>query len=125
MGRGIRSLNVWIALTHCGDTAPGLDVVGRRLDDLVRMGDGAYAAWGIKDEDAEAAAAGAIARPIFEAGDALLFDHLCLHRTAGSPGMQHDRYAVETWLFAPSTYGAMTDGDGASYTPRDQVPILY
>ena len=29
MGADIRSLNVWLALTHCGDDAPGLDVVGR------------------------------------------------------------------------------------------------
>jgi phytanoyl-CoA dioxygenase PhyH len=125
MGQGIRSLNVWVALTHCGDTAPGLDVAGQRIGELVKMGDGAYAAWGIKDEDAEAAAGGAIVRPVFEAGDALVFDHLCLHRTAIAPGMEHDRHAVETWFFAPSTYGEMTNAGGAPYTPRDQLPILY
>ncbi len=27
MGADIRSLNVWLALSHCGDDAPGLDVV--------------------------------------------------------------------------------------------------
>ena len=36
MGTDIRSLNIWLALTHCGDTAPGLDVVGRRLDEIVQ-----------------------------------------------------------------------------------------
>ena len=32
MGAGIRSLNVWIALTGCGRDAPGLEVVGRRVE---------------------------------------------------------------------------------------------
>ena len=45
MGTGIRSLNVSIPLTHCGDTAPGLDIVGRRLDEIVQTGQGAIYAW--------------------------------------------------------------------------------
>jgi hypothetical protein len=45
MGSGIRSLNVWLALTHCGDDAPGLDVAGRRFDQLLATGNGAYADW--------------------------------------------------------------------------------
>ena len=55
---------------------------------------------------------GGVARPIFEPGDALLFDHLCLHRTAVGPGMTEDRYATETWSFAPSVY------------PDDTVPLV-
>ena len=43
MGVGIRSLNIWLALTHCGDDAPGLDVVARRLTELVPTGEGAFA----------------------------------------------------------------------------------
>ena len=65
-------------------------------------------------------------RPVFEAGDALLFDHLFLHRTAVDPGMTRDRYAVEAWFLAPSTYGSMlasTGGEGVA--PRDQLPMLY
>ena len=62
--------------------------------------------------------------PVFEPGDALLLDHLTLHRTAVDAGMTNDRYAIETWLFAPSTYDAMTTKGGQSYEPRDQLPIL-
>ena len=51
--------------------------------------------------------------PIFEPGDALLFDDFFLHQTGVSPGMTQQRYAIETWFFAPSTY------------PHDQIPILF
>jgi hypothetical protein len=125
MGAGVRSLNLWLSLSHCGDDAPGLDVVGRRLDELVQSGDGAFAEWGVKPHVAERVGAGTIVRPIFEPGDALLLDHLTLHRTAVDEGMQNDRHAIETWLFAPSTYDAMTAKGGQIYEPRDQLPIFY
>jgi hypothetical protein len=51
-------------------------------------------------------------RPIFEPGDAVLFDHLCLHRTAAEPDMPKLRYATETWCFAPSSF------------PIKQIPIV-
>ena len=31
----VRSLNLWLALSRCGDVAPGLDIVPRRFDDFV------------------------------------------------------------------------------------------
>ena len=125
MGVDIRSINIWLSLSHCGDDAPGLDVVGRRLSGLVQTGDGAFAAWATSPDAAEQAAAGAVVRPIFEAGDALIFDHLNLHRTAIDPAMDNDRYAIETWLFAPSTYGSMTTTVEEGYSPRDQLPIVF
>ncbi len=126
MGGGIRSLNVWLTLTHCGDNAPGLDVVGRRFDHVLPTGtEGAYFAWSVGPPVAQRAAAGSVVRPVFEAGDAMLFDHFCLHRTAVDPGMTHDRYAIESWFLAPSTYGAMSASDGQDYAPRDQIPIVY
>jgi hypothetical protein len=124
MGVGIRSLNIWLALSHCGDDAPGLDVVGRRLDDLVETGGvGTFNAWATNPQAAERVGSSAVVRPIFEPGDALLLDHLTLHRTAADVGMTKDRYAIETWLFAPSTYDAMT-ASGQSNEPSDQLPIL-
>lgn len=125
MGHGIRSLNVWLSLSHCGDDAPGLDVVGRRFDELLPTGNGAYAAWGITPEDAERAGEGMIVRPIFEAGDALLFDHMCLHRTGTDAGMTNGRHAIETWFMAPSTYGEMSAKVKDGYSPRDQVPLVF
>jgi hypothetical protein len=125
MGVDVRSLNIWLALTHCGDDAPGLDIVARRLTELVRTGGSAFAAWAASPDAAEEIAAGALVRPVFDAGDALIFDHLNLHRTAIDPGMLRDRYAIETWLFGPSTYEAMTAGVDDGYSPRDQIPIVF
>ena len=106
LGKGIRTCNVWIALSRCGDVAPGLDIVARRYDEIVETGtDGAVFPWAVSPQMVEQTRDGAeIARPVFEAGDALLFDHNCLHRTAVDPAMTEDRYATETWCFAPSVY---------------------
>lgn len=106
LGRGIRTCNVWIALSRCGDVAPGLDIVARRFDEIVETGtEGAMFPWAVSPQKVEEARQGAeVARPTFEPGDAVLFDHFCLHRTAVGPGMTEDRYATETWCFAPSVY---------------------
>jgi hypothetical protein len=114
LGDDIRSLNVWLALTPCGRDAPGMDVVGRRLEEIVPTGgEGANFNWSVAPEEAERAAGEAgVVRPEFEAGDALLFDHLMLHRTASEPTMTKPRYAIETWFFAPSAY------------PAKQVPLV-
>ncbi len=127
MGGDIRSLNVWLALSHCGDDAPGLDVVARRLDDIVPTGtEGAWLDWNVSPLMVDEVAPGAVVRPIFEAGDALIFDHFNLHRTAADAGMTRDRYAIEAWFLAPSTYELMMAGAGAEGAPpRDQLPMIY
>jgi len=129
MGKDIRSLDVWVALSHCGDDAPGIDVVGRRLDEIVERGtEGAFLEWTVGPGVADRVAEGKIVRPIFEPGDALLLDHMNLHRTAVEKGMTSDRYAIEAWFFAPSTYGSMTNvyDDGSDENvPADQIPIVY
>jgi hypothetical protein len=105
LGEGIRTLNVWIALSSCGDDAPGIDVVPKRLE-LVETGtEGAYFPWTVSPTLVNELMDGETPpRPRFEPGDALLFDHLCLHRTGVEPRMTKDRYASETWCFAPSVY---------------------
>ena len=40
-------------------------------------------------------------------------------------GMVNDRHAIETWLFSPSTYGAMTTDVEEGYSPRDQIPVVF
>lgn len=129
MGKDIRSLDVWVALSHCGDDAPGIDVVGRRLDEIVERGtEGAHLKWTVGPGVVERVADGKIVRPIFEPGDALIFDHMNLHCTAVDPGMTRDRYAIEAWFFAPSTYGSMTNAfvnDSDGRIPADQIPIAY
>ena len=115
LGRDIRTVNVWLTLSHCGDTAPGLDVVARRFDQLAETGtEGALFDWSVGEPVvARAADPAPILRPVFEPGDALLFDEMFLHRTAANPAMTQTRYAIESWFFAPSRY------------PRDQVPLVF
>ena len=102
----VNALNVWLSLSRCGDEAPGLDIVARRLDHVVPTGtEGAVFDWSASQAVAEEAAGDAgIARPIFEPGDALLFDELLLHATAAEPDMPNVRYAVESWFFGPSGF---------------------
>jgi len=111
----VRSVNVWLSLSHCGDEAPGLDLVPRRLEHLVPTGgEGAK----LKDQVSHATATEAagewgILRPIFEPGDALLFDDLFLHRTATDPEMDKPRYAIESWFFGPSAF------------PKSYAPLIF
>jgi len=103
----VNSLNLWLSLSHCGDTAPGLDLVPRRLDEIVEAGVGpdGLAAITVPHERAEELAGDlGIARPIFEPGDGIFFDHMNLHRTASEPQMTGTRYAVESWFFGPSAF---------------------
>ncbi len=115
LGDQIRTVNLWLALTHCGDTAPGMDVVPRRLDEILETGvEGAYFDWSVGAGTVEKAKGPeGIVRPVFEAGDALLFDERFLHRTAADPTMTQERYAIESWFFAPSQY------------PAEQVPLVF
>ena len=102
----VNALNVWLSLSRCGDQAPGLDIVPRRLQGIVRTGtEGAAFDWSASRAVAEEAAGQVgIARPIFDPGDALLFDELLLHSTAAEPDMPSVRYAVESWFFGPSGF---------------------
>jgi hypothetical protein len=115
LGKGIRALNIWLALDNCGRDAPGLDIVPRRLDRIVQTGThGAYFDWAVgPDLVPSVAGATPVVRPEFEAGDALLFDDLMLHCTATDPSMTRSRHAIETWCFAPSAY------------PAGHVPIVW
>ena len=115
----VRALNVWLSLSHCGDDAPGLDLVPRRLDHIVPTGtEGAVLEWVVSPAKAEEAADGLpILRPIFEPGDVMLFDHLYLHATASDPGMSKLRYAIESWFFGPSGFPYNVYDAGRSYVP--------
>jgi ectoine hydroxylase-related dioxygenase (phytanoyl-CoA dioxygenase family) len=105
LGKGIRTINVWMALSDCGRDAPGLDVVPCRLHEIVETGtEEAMFPWSVGPGVVERVSAATVCRPTFEAGDVLLFDEMFLHRTAIDPSMTQERYAVETWFFAPSVF---------------------
>ena len=109
----VRALNVWLSLSHCGDEAPGMDIVPRRLDRILASGqEGTDFNWSISEQVAqEAAGETGIVRPIFEPGDVLLFDDLFLHTTAAEPSMRKGRLAIESWFF------------GASAPPEQYSPL--
>jgi hypothetical protein len=114
MGTDIRTVNLWLALSQCGDDAPGLDILPRRLGHLVETGtEGAIFDWAASTAKVEEAGQGVkVCRPIFQAGDALLFDHLFMHRTGADSDMPRDRHGVEMWFFAPSLY------------PANEIPLM-
>ncbi len=115
LGQGIRTVNVWIALSDCGTEAPSMDMVPKRLHEIVASGGGAASfSWSVDDQTVACVAGDTPpVRLQFKAGDAILFDELNLHRTATDPAMLRERYAIEAWFFAPSKY------------PLNQVPILF
>jgi hypothetical protein len=106
LGTDIRTLNVWLSLSHCGRDAPGLDIVPARFDHIVETGTGgSIFDWGVGPKTVERVSVNApVERPVFEPGDAMLFDEMFLHRTAIDSSMTRERYAIETWFFAPSAY---------------------
>ena len=107
LGDGIRTVNLWIALSDCGAgaPAPGMELIGGREPTIHPTGtDGSYFEWtvgpGLVDRLTEERPR---LYPRFAPGDALFFDHYNLHRTGGSPDDTDIRYAVESWFFAAST----------------------
>ncbi|MGI9184457.1 MAG: hypothetical protein DLM59_17850 [Pseudonocardiales bacterium] len=104
----VRSLNLWLSLSRCGDESPGLNLVPRRLDDYVPTAtEEATLDMQVSQRKAEEAAGErGVIRPIFEPGDALFFDELFLHQTGSEPTMPRPRYALESWFFGPSKFPA-------------------
>jgi hypothetical protein len=109
MGQQTRTVNLWLALSDCGEgcSAPGLALVPRRLDRSLR-GEVSNGDIILTPDQFEEASGGIGAiRPTFAPGDALLFDELLAHANGGGqPGLSRPRYAVEAWLFAPSSVPA-------------------
>jgi hypothetical protein len=109
----VRSLNLWLSLSRCGDESPGLDLLPRRLDHyLATNTDEAALDYVISQRKVDDAAGDTpVIRPIFEPGDALFFDEKLLHQTGSDPSMAKPRYAIENWFF------------GASGFPDEYAPI--
>jgi hypothetical protein len=104
----VHALNLWLSLSHCGDDAPGLDIVPRRLNGFVmtKTDEATLEVLVSRRKAEEAAGERGILRPIFEPGDALFFDDVFLHATASDPSMPHSRFAIESWFFGGSSFPA-------------------
>jgi hypothetical protein len=102
----VRPLNLWLSLSRCGDVAPGLDILPKRLPGVLPAGgEGTSFPIQVHEDDIERAADGVeIVRPIFEPGDALVFDEIFLHKTGSDPEMPNPRYAIESWFFGVSSF---------------------
>jgi hypothetical protein len=112
----VNSVNLWLSLSRCGDESPGLDMVPRRLEEIVEAGVGevGFEKIVVSQEQAEELSGEAgILSPIFEPGDAMFFDHLNLHQTGSRPDMPKPRFAVESWFFGPSAF------------PEGYIPLAY
>lgn len=117
MSENIRSLNCWIALNDCGagTDSPGMDFIPKRFDSVVKTGEGdAKYDWTVSPEIIQTRFKDTPpVRPFFGAGDAVFFDHLCLHSTSYDPSFKTRRYAIETWFFAQA------------YAAENQRPIYW
>ena len=114
LGRDVRSLNMWVALSECGQHAPTIQMLTRRTPEILGSGGSeSIFSWSMSTSDVEQMAGDeGIAWLHFNAGDVVFFDHLNLHSTAVRDGMTEDRLAIEAWFFAPSAF------------PEDRIPLL-
>jgi hypothetical protein len=102
----VRSLNMWLSLSRCGDESPGLDLLPTRLEHYLATNteeaalDYTISQRKVDDERGDVP----ILRPIFEPGDALFFDEKFLHQTGSDPSMGKPRYAIENWFFGGSAF---------------------
>jgi Phytanoyl-CoA dioxygenase (PhyH) len=110
MGEGIRALNMWTAISDCGEgtVAPGITLIPKRISEIVEYGTrGAKLNWVVGGELVEELASDVkIVNPRFTAGDALFFDHYSLHRSGHEIGQSQNRYALESWFYAKSAHAA-------------------
>jgi len=94
----LRALNVWIALSQCGRTSPGFQFYPGRMDQVFAPDQ----LFGLKPQTlTRVTGGGPAAAPLYEPGDAVLFDEYLLHRTKSDASMRDVRYSLESWMFAP------------------------
>ena len=107
----LRMVTCWVALTSCGQQAPGLELVRQRLDSLLPPA--------TLTEDAVRArfAAELFWSPVLEPGDVLLFSGGTLHRTQVEPHMESDRTSIELRFFPAQAIPDRLAGDRFAALP--------
>jgi ectoine hydroxylase-related dioxygenase (phytanoyl-CoA dioxygenase family) len=101
----LEMITCWIPLTPCGVEAPGLELVTRPPEGLLRPAD-------LTDERVrERFVPDECWRPVLEPGDALLFRGDILHRTHVTPAMTKDRTSIELRFFPADDVPARLKGD--------------
>lgn len=102
-GERITTLDIWITLTPSGITAPGLEILPRRVDDIIPAAQPGH--WMLEHPDIEKRYPGfTTVIPEFAPGDGMFFDQLCVHRTGSRELTTKDtRISIECWMFAPDS----------------------
>jgi hypothetical protein len=105
-------LTCWIALTPCGDDAPGLELLTAPLDHLLELE-------ALREPVIRAGHSPRdFAVPSLQAGDALLFPGGTLHRTHVLPSMSRLRTSVELRFFPADARPGRLAGDRFHSIPR-------
>jgi hypothetical protein len=107
LGEGIRTVDCWVALSHCGPGTgrPAIDLVPRRMEGVLPSGEGSTFTWSLAEGTVATIPDVEIASPVFAPGDVLFFDERLVHRTTVGTDLE-TRYAIESWFVAPSSYPA-------------------
>ena len=107
----LRMVTCWVALTPCGQNAPGLELVRQHLDSLLPPSE-------LTDSRVCARCPAELFwRPVMEPGDVLLFDGSTLHRTHVEPHMEADRTSIELRFFPAHSIPERLAGDRFSAVP--------
>jgi len=110
----LKMVTCWLALTPCGQNAPGLELVRQRLDTL-------SAPASLTDDQIRTRfPADSFWKPVLEAGDLLLFSGGTLHRTHVDACMGEDRTSIELRFFpAQAIPGRLVSDRFLSFSPVD------
>jgi len=104
-GALLAMLTCWIALTPCGDDAPGIEFAGSDRTDLLPLAALADAEVGACHPQPDRM------RPVLEAGDALVFGGGVLHHTHVAATMTRDRTSLELRFFPAGSPPPRLRGD--------------
>ena len=90
------SVTSWVPLVQCGVVAPGLEVVGELVTEVLpTIGIGIHGGAQIEDGVVQNMFGNTLVHPAFHAGDAILFLNTTPHRSYITPGMTETRYSIE------------------------------
>ena len=107
----LRMVTCWVALTPCGQQAPGLELVRQRVDSLLPPHE-------MTEECVPARfPPERFWRPVMEPGDVLLFSGGTLHRTHVEPDMDADRTSIELRFFPAHSIPERLAGDRFAKCP--------
>ncbi|NQX87830.1 MAG: phytanoyl-CoA dioxygenase family protein [Halioglobus sp.] len=104
LGKDVRSMNIWIALSECGGSTPaaGMEIIPARLEQIYHIPPDLGASENALNLVQPLIDAHSLVVPHFAPGDGIMFDEKLMHRTAFGAHLSMVRYALECWLFAPS-----------------------